>query len=110
MGIGVSHRKIKNNPDVIRRMVGGTAKAVRFIKNSPVETQKFMDQVLAIRDAEVARNIYQLVVALYNDKVIGDGVIQAAVDEEPVQLGLQRLPPLADVIDWSFLRDFDARR
>jgi hypothetical protein len=52
-----------------------------------------MDQVLAIRDARL-RNIYQLVAALYNDKVIGDSVIQAAVDEERAQLGLQRLPHL----------------
>ena len=35
MGLGVSQRKIKSNPDVIRRMVRGTARAVRFIKDNP---------------------------------------------------------------------------
>jgi NitT/TauT family transport system substrate-binding protein len=110
MGLGVSHRKIKNNPDVIRRMARGTAGAVRYIRDNPADAQKMMEQILAIRDAEVARNIYHLVVGLYNDKVLPGSVIQAAVDEERAQLGLQRVPPLSDVIDWSFVRDLDERR
>ena len=110
MGLGVSHRKIKNNPDVIRRMARGTARAVRYIRDNSADGQRMMEQVLAIRDAEVARNIYHLVVGLYNDKVLPGSVIQAAVDEERAQLGLQRVPPLSDVIDWSFVRDLDERR
>lgn len=110
MGLGVSDKKIRSNPDVIRRVVRGTARAVRFIKDNPGEAQKDMDQLLNIRDAEVARNIYQLVVDSYNNRILSDGVMQAAVDEERAQLGLQRIPQLRDVIDWSFLRDFDGRR
>jgi hypothetical protein len=33
----------------------------------------------------------------------------SAVDEERAQLGLQSVPPLADVIDWSFLRHADMK-
>ena len=89
-------------------MVRGTARAVRFIKDNPVETQKTMDQLLAIRDAEVARNIYLLVAGLYSDKIVADTIIQSAINEE-AQLGLQSVPPLADVIDWSFLRHADMK-
>jgi NitT/TauT family transport system substrate-binding protein len=109
MGLGVSQRKIKSNPDVIRRMVRGTARAVRFVKDNPIETQKAMDQLLAIRDAEVARSIYQLVAGLYSNKVVADTIIQSAIDEERAQLGLQSVPPLSDVIDWSFLRHADIK-
>jgi hypothetical protein len=90
-------------------MVRGTARAVRFVKDNPIETQKAMDQLLAIRDAEVARSIYQLVAGLYSNKVVADTIIQSAIDEERAQLGLQSVPPLSDVIDWSFLRHADIK-
>jgi ABC-type nitrate/sulfonate/bicarbonate transport system substrate-binding protein len=110
MGLGVSHQKMKSNPELLRRMVRGTANAVRFIKGNPAEAQKSMDRLLSIRSAEAARNIYELVAALYNDKALADGVLQNAIEEERSQLGLQRIPALTDVIDWSFVRELDQRR
>jgi len=110
MGIAVSHDKIKSKPDQVLKIVRATAKAVRFIKENPLEAQRALAQLLAIRETDLSRRVYEMVVGLFNDQVLPDSVLQPFLDEEREQIGVKRRVSVSEVIDWSFLRQIQEKK
>lgn len=103
-GISTTDKKIKENPEQIKKFLQGTFKTLRYMKEHP---QEVIDYIASTQNLspELAKKAYQSMESLFTK----DGTASEEVQREQIatmaaQLQLSRSIPLSTVYDFSLLR------
>ena len=104
-GYGVWTQKIKRNPDQIRRMIRGTLKGVRFMKNQKKATLEIMHDYLRISNDQVGK-IYDLVIRSLNTSgTIDPKSLSNEIRLDKARVNVKGDIPHFQVSDWRFARE-----
>ncbi|MBI4522328.1 MAG: ABC transporter substrate-binding protein [Deltaproteobacteria bacterium] len=104
-GIGASQKKIRDNPNQIRRLVRGTLRGMQFIRDNRNEAVKMMVAYLKLTD-EDARKIFEFTIrSLSVNGQFPDETLRADIDLAKQALKIDKEVPLSQVVDWSFVRE-----
>jgi NitT/TauT family transport system substrate-binding protein len=103
-GLATSVKKIKTNPDQIKRMIRATLKGIRFFKSNRGETLEIIKDYLKISPEYVGK-VYDFAVrSLNEDGIIGKTSLANELRFDQENAGLKERISEEKVIDWSFVR------
>lgn len=103
-GLATSVKKIKTDPDQIKRMIRATLKGIRFFKSNRDETLEIMKDHLKISPQYVGK-VYDFAVRSLNENgVIEKKSLANELRFDQENAGLKEAIPEEKVIDWSFVR------
>lgn len=109
-GMGTSLKKIRENPDQIRRLVRATVKGMQFIRGNRAEAIQLMVDYLKLTDAD-AQKIYDFSIrSLSSDGRFPDESLTKDIELTKQILKIEKEIPLAQVVDWSFVQESRQKR
>lgn len=102
-GIGTSTKKIRENPEQIRRLVRGTLKAMQYIRDNRADSLRMMVDYLKLPEGDAGK-IYDFSVrSLSATGRFPDQSLITDVNLAKQSLKIDRDVPLSEVVDWSFV-------
>jgi ABC-type nitrate/sulfonate/bicarbonate transport system substrate-binding protein len=103
--ISITDSRLKENRDQAKKVLRATMRALRFIRERKEEVVPIMVQWLQ-QTKEVASESYDLIVPSFSpDGSVSDATYQFAVDARLKELKSDKRPPLAQLRDFSLLRE-----
>jgi ABC-type nitrate/sulfonate/bicarbonate transport system substrate-binding protein len=105
-GIGVTDKKIKNNPAEILAFVRGTIKALRYSFQNRSEVIKIRPGYLGIKDAALVDLLYDLYLTRQSvDGSVNDHWMKGAIEftQKTLTGAVKEVPP-SQVFDFSFVQ------
>ncbi len=103
--ISITDMRLKDNRDQAKKVVRATVRGLRFIRERKEEVVPIMMQWLQ-QTREVAAESYDLVVPSFSaDGTVSDATYQFAVDARLKELKSDKRIPLAELRDFSLLRE-----
>lgn len=104
-GFGVSLEKIRKNPSQIVRVIRGTLRGVRFIRNNKQETLTLMHDYLKV-SADAAVKIHDFAMRSLNaDGLVAKNTMDAEIRLAKEQLKLTEEISKEKIMDWRFLKE-----
>jgi len=102
-GVGTSDKKIRENPDQIRRLARATLKAMQFIREKRKEAIRLMVDYLKLT-GEDADRIYDFSLrSLSPDGHFSEESLLTDISQARQALKIEKEVPLSQVVDWSFI-------
>ena len=104
-GIGTNLKKLKEKPDEVKRMVRAMLKANRFVRaNREGSIQTMMDWIKV--DRESAAATYDSTWKIFSeDGSISESGLKLVIDQGREAMKIERQVALAEVADFSFIRE-----
>lgn len=103
--ISITDSRLKENRDQAKKVLRATVRALRFVRERKDEVVPIMVQWLQ-QSKEVAGESYDLIVPSFSpDGSVSDATYQFAVDARLKELKSDKRPPLAQLRDFSLLRE-----
>ncbi|MBI4490055.1 MAG: ABC transporter substrate-binding protein [Deltaproteobacteria bacterium] len=104
-GIGTSTKKIRENPEQIRRLTRGTLKAIQYIRDNRADSLQMMVDYLQLPAGDAGK-IYDFSVrSLSATGRFPDQSLITDVNLAKQSLKIDRDIPLSDVVNWSFVQE-----
>ena len=102
-GLAVNIKKLKEQPDQVRRMVKALTQALQYIRENPEGTQQVMMSWLKI-DREMAAEIYQMAVNNYTRTgLVEESTLNSLVTTMLAEAGIKNVSP-SQLVDFSLLQ------
>src|ERR1044071_6377882 len=102
-GLAVNVKKLKEQPDQVRRMLRGMVQAQHYVRDNPEGTQQVMANWLKI-DREMAADIYQMSVNNYTKNgLLDESTLNSIVASMLAEAGIKNVTP-AQLVDFSLLQ------
>ena len=102
-GLAVNLKKLKEQPDQVRRMLKAMAQALRYIQENPEGTQQVMMSWLKL-DREMAADIYQMAKNNYTKNgMVDEPTLNALVTAMLAEAGIKNVAPL-QLVDFTLLQ------
>lgn len=103
--ISITDSRLKENRDQAKKVLRATVRALRFVRERKDEVVPIMVQWLQ-QTKEVADESYDLIVSSFSpDGSVSDATYQFAVDARLKELKSDKRPPLAQLRNFSLLRE-----
>jgi len=102
-GIGTSTKKIRENPEQIRRLVRGTLKAMQYIRDNRADSLRMMVDYLKVPAGDAGK-IYDFSIRSLsaNGRFLDQNLI-TDINLARQSLKIDRDVPLSEVVDWGFV-------
>lgn len=105
VGLTTSERFLREKPDVVKRLIRASLKAVQFMKANRAGTVPIMAEFMKL-SAQEAGELYDLTVADYiAEGYVDDQVLRQSIDVLKVGMNLKEAPPVARVFDLKLARE-----
>lgn len=105
VGVGTTEKLIKNNPDMVKRMIRATLKSIQYIKEHKDETVKELATTLNLDQPTTAR-VYDLHVKAYSpDGGIAESTIINEINLTKEAAKITQDVPVSKVADFSILKE-----
>ena len=102
-GLAANLRKLKDQPDQVRRVLKAMVQAVKYIHENPEGTQQVMMNWLKL-DREMAADIYQMSKNNFTkDGMVDDSMLNDLVTNMLAEAGIKNVAP-TQLVDFSLLR------
>ena len=102
-GLAVNLKKLKEQPDQVRRMLKAMAQALRYIQENPEGTQQVMMSWLKL-DREMAADIYQMAKNNYTKNgMVDEPTLNALVTAMLAEAGIKNVAP-SQPVDFTLLQ------
>ena len=102
-GLAVNIRKLKEQPDQVRRVLKAMVEALRYIQENPEGTQEIMADWLKI-DREMAADIYQMAKNNYTKNgMVEESTLNSLVTTMLAEGGIKNVSP-SQLVDFSLLQ------
>jgi ABC-type nitrate/sulfonate/bicarbonate transport system substrate-binding protein len=102
-GLAANVKKLKEQPDQVRRMLKALTQALQYIQNNPEGTQQVMMSWLKI-DREMAGDIYLMAVNNYTKNgLVEEATLNSLVTAMLAEAGIKNVSP-SQLVDFSFLQ------
>jgi ABC-type nitrate/sulfonate/bicarbonate transport system substrate-binding protein len=102
-GLAANVKKIKEQPDQVRRMLKAMSQALQYIQTNPEGTQQVMLSWLKI-DREMAADIYQMAVNNYTKNgMVEESMLNSLVTAMLAEAGIKNISP-SQLVDFSLLQ------
>jgi NitT/TauT family transport system substrate-binding protein len=102
-GLAVNFKKLKEQPDQIRRMLTAMTQALRYIQDNPEGTQQVMMSWLKL-DREMAGDIYQMAKNNYTKNgMVDEPTLNSLVGTMLAEAGIKNAAP-SQLVDFSLLQ------
>jgi NitT/TauT family transport system substrate-binding protein len=101
-GLGVNVRKMREQPDQVRRVLRAMVQALRYLQENPEGTQQVMMSWLKL-DREMATDIYQMARNSYTKNgIVEEAMMNSLVTTMLAEAGIKNVTP-AQLVDFSLL-------
>jgi ABC-type nitrate/sulfonate/bicarbonate transport system substrate-binding protein len=102
-GLAVNTRKLKEQPDQVRRMLRAMTRALRYIQENPEGTQQVLMSWLKL-DREMAADIYQMARNNYTkDGMVEDAMLNSLVTTMLAEAGIKNVV-VSQLVDFTLLK------
>jgi sulfonate transport system substrate-binding protein len=102
-GLAVNIKKLKEQPDQVRRMLKAMTQALRYIQDNPEGTQQVMMSWLKL-DREMAADIYQMAKNNYTTNgMVEEATMNSLVSTMLAEAGIKNVLP-SQLVDFSLLQ------
>jgi ABC-type nitrate/sulfonate/bicarbonate transport system substrate-binding protein len=102
-GLAVNIKKLKEQPDQVRRMLKAMTQALQYIQDNPDGTQQIMLNWLKI-DREMAADIYQMARNNYTKNgMVEESTLNSLVTTMLAEAGIKNVSP-SQLVDFSLLQ------
>lgn len=102
-GLAVNLKKLKEQPDQVKRMLKAMTQALRFIQENPEGTQQIMMSWLKL-DREMAADIYQMAKDNYTKTgMVDEPTLNSLVTTMLAEAGIKNAAP-SQLVDFSLLQ------
>ncbi|HEX7233050.1 MAG TPA: ABC transporter substrate-binding protein [Candidatus Binatia bacterium] len=102
-GLAVNFKKMKEQPDQVRRMLKGMTQALKYIQENPEGTQQIMMSWLKL-DREMAADIYQMAKNNYTKNgMVDEPTLNSLVGTMLAEAGIKNVPP-SQLVDFTLLQ------
>lgn len=102
-GLAVNLKKLKEQPDQVKRMLKAMTQALRFIQENPEGTQQIMMSWLKL-DREMAADIYQMAKNNYTKTgMVDEPTLNSLVTTMLAEAGIKNAAP-SQLVDFSLLQ------
>jgi ABC-type nitrate/sulfonate/bicarbonate transport system substrate-binding protein len=102
-GLAVNVRKLKEQPDQVRRMLKALTQALRYIQDNPEGTQQVMINWLKL-EREMAADIYQMARDNYTKNgMVEEAMLNSLVTTMLAEAGIKNVLP-SQLVDFSLLQ------
>jgi NitT/TauT family transport system substrate-binding protein len=102
-GLAVNTKKLKEQPDQVRRMLKAMTQALRYMQDNPEGTQQVMMSWLKL-DREMAADIYQLARNNYTKNgMVEESMLNSLVTAMLAEAGIRNVSP-SQLVDFSLLQ------
>ena len=103
-GVGTSDRMIRDRPDLVRRMLTGTIKSLRFIQQRPADSIQFISKEWNLNPSSATELYKSMLPAFSKDGDMDERGIREGLRRETERLALKDETPLSRVLDLRLLR------
>jgi NitT/TauT family transport system substrate-binding protein len=104
-GVGTSDRMIRDRPDLVRRMLTGTIKSLRFIQQRPADAIQFISKEWNLNPSSATELYKSMLPAFSKDGDMDEKGIREGLSRETERLALKNETPLSRVLDLRLLRE-----
>jgi ABC-type nitrate/sulfonate/bicarbonate transport system substrate-binding protein len=102
-GLAVNIRKLKDQPDQVRRMLKAMSQALKYMQDNPEGTQQVMMNWLKL-DREMAADIYRLAKNNYTKNgMVEESMLNSLVTTMLAEAGIKNVAP-SQLVDFSLLQ------
>jgi NitT/TauT family transport system substrate-binding protein len=102
-GLGVNTKKLREQPDQVRRVLRAMVQALRYLQESPEGTQQAMMSWLKL-DREMAADIYQMAKNSYTKNgLVEESMMNSLVGSMLAEAGIKNVSP-SQLVDFSLLQ------
>jgi ABC-type nitrate/sulfonate/bicarbonate transport system substrate-binding protein len=102
-GLGVNLRKLREQPDQVRRVVKAMAQALKYMQENPEGTQQVMMKWLML-DHEMAAEIYQMAINNYTKNgMVEESMLNSLVTTMLAEAGVKGVAP-SQLTDFTLLQ------
>jgi ABC-type nitrate/sulfonate/bicarbonate transport system substrate-binding protein len=102
-GLAVNFKKMKEQPDQVRRMLKAMTQALTYIQENPVGTQQIMMSWLKL-DRDMAADIYQMAKNNYTKNgMVDEPTLNSLVGTMLAEAGIKNVPP-SQLVDFTLLQ------
>jgi NitT/TauT family transport system substrate-binding protein len=102
-GLGVNIKKLKEQPDQVRRMLKAMTQALKYIQENPEGTQQVMMSWLKL-DHDMAAEIYQMAKNNYTKNgIVEEPMLSTLVTSLLAEAGIKNVPP-SQLVDFTLLQ------
>jgi NitT/TauT family transport system substrate-binding protein len=102
-GLAVNMKKLKEQPDQVRRMLTAMTRALKYIQDNPEGTQQVMMNWLKL-DRQMAAEIYQLARNNYTkDGMVEESMLHSLVTALLTEAGIKNVTP-SQLVDFTLLK------
>ena len=102
-GLAVNTKKLKEQPDQVRRMLKAMTQALRYIQENPEGTQQVMMSWLKL-DREMAADIYQMAKNNYTKNgMVEESMLNSLVTTMLAEAGIKNVAP-TQLVDFTLLQ------
>jgi NitT/TauT family transport system substrate-binding protein len=104
-GLGTSDKLIRERPELVKRMLAGMIKSLRFIQQRPVEVTQFIAKEWSVVAATADELYKSMLPAFSTDGGMDEKGIRDALKRETERMALKEETPLSKVLDLRLLRE-----
>jgi len=102
-GLGVNTKKLKEQPDQVRRVLKAMVQALRYVQENPEGTQQVMMNWLKL-DREMAADIYQMARNNYTKNgTVEEATMNSLVSAMLAEAGIKNVAP-SQLVDFALLQ------
>ena len=102
-GLGVNTKKLKDQPDQVRRVLKAMVQALQYVQESPEGTQQVMMSWLKL-DREMAADIYQMARNNYTKNgMVEEATMNSLVTAMLAEAGIKNIAP-SQLVDFTLLQ------
>jgi NitT/TauT family transport system substrate-binding protein len=102
-GLGVNTKKLKDQPDQVRRVLKAMVQALKYVQESPEGTQQVMMNWLKL-DREMASDIYQMARNNYTKNgMVEEATMNSLVTAMLAEAGIKNIAP-SQLVDFTLLQ------
>ena len=102
-GLGVNIKKLREQPDQVRRVLRAMVQALRYLQENPEGTQQVMMSWLKL-DREMAAEIYQMAKNNYTKNgMVEESMLNSLVTTMLAEAGIKNVAP-SQLVDFSLLQ------
>ncbi|HUK42415.1 MAG TPA: ABC transporter substrate-binding protein [Candidatus Acidoferrales bacterium] len=104
-GMVTTEKNLREKPDMVKRVLRGTLKSLRYVRSNPAETTRYIATGWRV-DPALAEELYRSMLLAYSlDGSMGEKGIRDMMDREMERMGIKEEVPISRVVDLRLLRE-----
>jgi NitT/TauT family transport system substrate-binding protein len=104
-GLAANTKFIKDNPELVAKVIRATLTGIRFIKRNKDDSLKLMSRAFNFKDKDIAGLVYDGAVPLFPETGIpSEAAMRETMESGKEIQGIAREVSINEVADWSFAR------